>query len=194
MGQFIEDPESGRKAKVNIENKLEVDAVNSSEQLHRTELGHGYNINTGLIALTNSTVTPIVYFENHEDHAVVIESIAVGIDDLGTHTGTPVVTLIRNPTSIDFSTAVDMKQNRNFASSSALKSTTLVYKGAAGDTVTGGSNTALFLQQEATRLFANINFVLGVGNSLCITIDAQVTAGTTQVYCALIMYVAKDEL
>ena len=188
----IQDPRTHRTAYVNKKHRLEVDSTARSEGLAASEGGLSYNINTGLISLTNSTATPILYFENHEDHDVVIEALAVGFDDLGTHTGTPVIRMIRNPTSIDFSTDVDMKQNRNFSSTKQLKDATLAYKGAVGDTVTGGDEIAMFFQQEGGRLFASIDFVIGVGNSLCITVDAQVTGGTCQVYGALIIYLHED--
>jgi hypothetical protein len=185
----LEDPLTGDRARVNDEFQLSTTAVTETLQLHRTSLGTGYNINTGLISLTNSTATPLIYLKNDELAPITIEAIAIGMDDLGTHTGSPLITLIRNPTSVDFSAAVDMKQNRNFSSSKTLSTGTLVYKGAVGDTVTGGDDIAIFLQQEGGRLFAGIDFVLGVGNSLCITLDAQVTAGTCQAYCALILHV-----
>jgi hypothetical protein len=190
---FIDDPASGRRARVNKENRVSTEAVTRPDSLHETEKGLGFNLNSGLVGLTNSTATPILYLENHEDHPIVIEALAVGLDDLGTHTGSPVITMIRNPTSIDFSAAADMKQNRNFASSTTLKTATLVYKGAVGNTVTGGDDIAIFLQQESGRLFAPINFVLGVGNSVCVTVDAQVTSGTCQVYAALIVYIAEEQ-
>lgn len=188
----IQDPRTHVTAFVNKKNRLEVEATTRAESLAAAEDGDAYNINTGIISLTNSTATPLLYLENHEDHELIVEAMAIGIDDLGTHTGTPVVTMIRNPTSIDFSAAVDMKQNRNFSSTRSLKSATLVYKGAVGDTVTGGNDIAIFFQQEAGRLFAPINFIVGVGNSICITLDAQVTAGTASVYCALIVYQHED--
>ena len=185
----IEDPRNHDTAYVNQKHRLEVEATTRTESLASTEDGDAYNINTGLIGLTNSTVTPILYFENHEDFECIVSTVIVGIDDLGTHTGTPVIKIIRNPSSVDFSAAVDMKANRNFSSTKELKSATLVYKGATGDTVTGGTEAALFLQQEAGRLSVpGLDFIVGVGNSLCVTIDAQVTGGTSQVYCALVVY------
>jgi hypothetical protein len=186
------DPRNGDGAYVNKKHRLEVEATTADEALKVAEDGDAYNINTGLIGISNSTVTPLLYFKNQEDHEIVIQAIAIGMDDLGTHTGSPVFTLVRNPISVDFSAAVDMNQNRNFASTKSLKSTTLAYKGAAGDTVTGGDAIALFLQQKGGRLFAPINFVVGVGNSLCITGDLQVTGDTCQVYVALVIYAHED--
>ena len=88
--------------------------------------------------------------------------------------------------SVSFSTAVDMNQNRNFGSSNTLASTTLVYKGAEGATVTGGDDVAIFYQNVGTRGYYAIDFEIPKGNSIAVTIDTQTTSGTTNLYVAAI--------
>lgn len=189
---FIEDPRNAKRAFINQDNRLEVAATNTGEQLVVTGKGHGYNINTGLIGLTSTSESGVLYFENHEDHEIIVEALAFGLDDLGTHSGKPLITVVRNPSSVSFSTDVDINCNRNFSSSNTLKSTTLAYKGAEGATVTGGEDCLLLHASTGSRLYATINLVLGVGNSLAVKIDPQVTSGTCSLYAALIMYTHED--
>lgn len=189
---FFEDPASGRRAGVNKDKRVAVTSVQRSEELSVTAKGHGYNINTGYIPLTTSTESGLLYFENNEDHPIVIAAIAAGFDNLGTHVGSPIMTIVRNPTSVSFSTAVDINCNRNFASSNTLKSTTLAYKGAEGATITGGEDCLLIQAGTGGRLFATINLELGIGNSIGVKIDPQVTSGTASIYTALIIYTSEN--
>jgi hypothetical protein len=100
------------------------------------------------------------------------------------------VTLKRNPTGgtlISGATNVDMNQNRNFGSNIAL--TADVYKGASGNTVTGGNDIAQFYQTGQGRLFASIGFDLPKGSSIAIEIDPNLSSGSVNVYAAIIGYV-----
>ena len=158
--------------------------------------GNAYNINTGLVGLTAATESAVLYFKNDEspvngESGIVIDAIAIGIDDEGTTTGMTAITIIRNPTTgtiIDGTSAVDMNQNRNFGSSNALASTSLAYKGAEGNTFTNGADIALFLQQPGTRAYYSIDMELERGSSIGIKMDTDTSGGTTNVYVALILH------
>lgn len=190
--QIIDGSGSGSRARVDENKQLHTTAITQTETQDAVDKGDAYNINTGTIGLTSTTASGVLYFKNDEDNPFIIDAIAVGIDNLGTQAGACIITVIRNPTTgtlITGATAVDMNQNRNFGSSKTLKSTTLAYKGAEGNTVTDGDDIALFYQNAGTRGYYGIDFELPKGSSLAITIDTQTTSGTTNLYAAIIGHV-----
>jgi hypothetical protein len=192
MSTIIQDGAgTGNVARVRS-NKLFTHAVSEPEPAHSTESGDAYNINTGDIGLTSSTASSIMYIKNNETRELIIEAIAVGIGSAGTTTDVSKVTIIRNPTSVSYSTAVDMNQNRNFGSSKTL--TADVYKGAEGATTTGGDSIIQFYMGAGTRLFAPINLYLPRGSSMAIELDTNTSSGTTNVYAALVCYLKDDDL
>ena len=78
----------------------------------------------------------MLYFKNTEtlivgESSFFIDTIVVGIDYLATHSGKPLMTIIKNPstgTLISGALAVSINSNRNSGSSYTLSSIT--YKGA----------------------------------------------------------------
>jgi hypothetical protein len=171
-------------------NRLFVQAITEGEARHATEAGDAYNLNTGTIGLTSSNASSIMYIKNNEDRDLIIEAVAVGIGSAGTTTDVSTITLIRNPTSVSYSTAVDQNQNRNFGSSKTL--TADVYKGAEAATTTGGNNIAQFFQTSGGRLFANIGFIIPKGDSLAIEVDTNTSSGTTNVYAAIVCHLKEN--
>ena len=106
-------------------------AVTETESNSAVEHGLGYNINTGIIALTGSSDSAVSYFKNAEnpingESDIVIDSVIIGINTISaTVTEHPIATIIRNPTAgtlVSNATAVDMKSNGNFGSSNNLDS------------------------------------------------------------------------
>ena len=100
------------------------------------------------------------------------------------------ITVVRNPTAgtiVDNATAVAINQNRNFGSNATLSAD--VYKGATGNTMTGGNDYLLLYQGLSSRLFATISTDLPRGSSIGIKIDPQTSSNTSlAVYAALICY------
>lgn len=192
MSETIKDGMGdGYQARVSPNHQLRTVAVSLSEVADASAKGNSYNINTGVIGLTSTTESGVLYFENQEsplngESDVVIDAIAIGIDSLGTTSGMSQITLVRNPTSVSFSTAVDMNQNRNFGSTNSLDS--LAYKGAEAATVTGGDDIAIFFQNAGTRGYYTVDMELSKGSSIAIKMDTQTTAGTTNIYAALIVH------
>lgn len=169
-------------------------SVSESEAQEATELGDGYNINTGAIGLTSSTESGVLYFKNGESRRFIIEAIAVGVGSAGTVTDVSQITLIKNPTGgtlISNATPVDINENRSFGSSNSLASS-LAYKGAEGNTVTGGDDAFLFFQAAGGRLIADIQLELNPGNSIAVKIDTNTSSGTTNVYAAVIGHLKAD--
>jgi len=183
-------------AHVDQNNNLHTHAVTKTTIQDAVSSGNAYNINTGWIALTTSTESAVMYFLNDEapvngESTFVVDAIAVGIDSVGTTTaGDPCdITVVRNPTGgtiVSGASAVSMNANRNFGSNNTLSSTSLVYKGAEGNTLTGGSDIALFAVNPGNRGYFNVNFEMPKGSAIGIKIDTQTTAGSTSVYVAII--------
>lgn len=180
-------------AKVDQNNRVHVSAINHSLENHATTHGESYNINTGTIALTGASASGILYFKNDNVEDFVIQAIAVGLGSAATVTDLAVITIIKNPTSVSFSTAVDINQNRNFGSSSMLANTSDIFKGAEGATVTGGNDILYFFQPEGGRLFATIDLIVPRGQSVAVTIDPNISSGTMNAYCALIGYLRDEQ-
>lgn len=194
MSETIKDGNSGNVMHVDNNKQAHVQAVTETEIQDAVKKGNAYNINTGTIGLTSSTESGVLYFKNDEspvngESAFIIDAIAVGIDNQGTQAGACVITVVRNPTGgtlISGASAVDMNQNRNFGSSNTLATTTLAYKGAEGNTVTGGNDIAQFYQNVGTRGYYTVDMELPKGSSIAIKIDTQTTSGTTNLYCAIV--------
>ena len=184
----------GNNAKVDGNQRLRTQSITESEEQHAAELGQAYNVNTGDVTLNDATNSALLYFKNDEDQDVIVEAIAVGLRGNGNAFDANeqnTVTLRRNDTAgtiISGASNADMNQNRNFGSSKALKSTTLAYKGATGNTSTGGNDIAQFYMGGNSRLFATINFVVPKGSSLSIMVEPNVATSCTG-YAALVLHV-----
>lgn len=189
--QIIDGTGKGDRLGVNQNHMAKVFSVSETENQQATRVGNSYNINTGIIGLTSTTESGVLYFTNDEspvngESSFIIDALAVGIDNLGTQAGACIITIVKNPTSVSFSTDVDMNENRNFGSSNTLNSTSFAYKGAEGATITGGSDVAMFFQNAGTRAYYTVDMKIPRGSSIAVKIDTQTTAGTTSVYCAII--------
>jgi hypothetical protein len=161
--------------------------VTEAEEVHAAADGNAYNINTGDVSF--SAAGTLIYVKNNEDRDLVIEALAVGVGNTGTHSDIGNITLVRNPTGGDLitdATAVSMNQNRDFGSNKTL--TVDDYKGKSGGTLTGGNNIAQFYQGANGRLFADINLILPKGSSIGITYDPNLSSGSVNAYAAIICY------
>lgn len=180
---------SGYIAKVDAYNRIRAKTDSSSISVFAAEEGFAWNINTGILALTDDSAHGILYVKNTGAKDFVIQAIAVGIGKPGGTVNDPaLVTLTRNPTGgtvISDKTAVSQNQNRNFGSSNTFDG--LAYKGGQGKTLTGGDDTALFYQPASGRLFAVIDFILPQGQSMGLTIATNATSGAN-IYAAVVGY------
>lgn len=186
---------SGNYVKVNANNRMYVNAVTTAEDLAATTDGRSFNLNTGVITLTDAADTPIMYVKNTEQVDLHVTAIVVGI---AASTGATLtmnkITIVRNPTvgTIISSTPtdIDIKSNRNFGSPSTLSAD--AYKGATGDTMTDGSDHIIFFQTSNGRLFATIDEVIPKGQAIGIKFDPATGNTSQDVYAALICH-KRDE-
>lgn len=191
MSQIVQDGTgTGKKLKVDGNNRAHIKSVSIDVDKQATDDGRSYNINTGLITLTNATETPVLYLKNNEDAAIHVFALAVG-----TYTstgGSPTditVTVVRNPTSgtiVSNATAVDISSNRNYGSAETLGAD--AYKGATGNTMTDGTDHLLLRHSSASRLFATIDEIVPKGASIGVKITPPSGNTSMQCYAALICH------
>lgn len=68
---------TGKMARVNGNNRLTVDSIQSSRISYATEQGDSYNINTGLVTLTSAAESGVGYIRNNETRDLVITGLVV---------------------------------------------------------------------------------------------------------------------
>ena len=197
--KILDSTGTGNGAKVDVNKRLHTQATTETESLHATEIGTGYNLNTGSITFTCCSCCSagtLIYLKNNECLEIVVEAIAIGVGD-GSVANIGELTLIRNPTGGDLicdATAVSMNANRNFSSNQTLCA--CVFKGKTAGTITGGTDVALFYQADNGRLFAPIDLVIPKGSSVALKYDPKLSSGSVKVYGALIVHLkdnaAKD--
>jgi hypothetical protein len=186
MGQQIES------ATGNARNGLEIDSTNRAltRSITQTETqlavsdGRAWNINTGLISI--AATTDLLYFKYTGTTGFWIDAIAIGQGNGATSDIGEIYTT-KNPTGgtvISSAVAADVIENRNYGSNKTLDAT--IYKGATGETLTGDSDTALFMMTEPGRLFASVDFYLPQGTSIGIRLNPNLSSGTMNVYAAII--------
>lgn len=194
MSMIQDGTGSGALARVSTTKRLFTNAVTETQTLHSVEKGDGYNINTGVISLTGTSDSAVMYLKNNETRDLVVDAIAVGLG-AGTQSDPCKITIIRNPTTgtlIDGASAVDMNANRNFGSSKSL--TVDVYKGADGNTLTDGADFGILFANQNSRLFADLGIIIPKGNSIGVKIDPNLTTGSINIYAALIVHLQESEL
>ena len=186
---------NANKARVDDNNQLHVFAVTENEQNNAAEHGNLYNINTGLVSLTGTGDSAVLYFKNAEnaingESNFIITTIVFGLyTRSATVTNAATATLIRNPTAgtiISDANAAPMVSNSNFGSSNTLDS--LIYSATGtGKTLTGGTDHALVLVPEGRTAATSLNIDLAKGAALGINIDLN-TSGGADVYVAIVGY------
>lgn len=190
---YIEDGTGkGNLLKVGSDNRAQVRAVIESEVIHNGESGLAYNVNTGLINVSGDAT--LFYVKNTSDRQLIVSGIAIGVGKGMTHSDVPYLKVHRNPTGGDLisdEAPVEINGNRNFASALDIEAT--IYKGKSGGTVTGGSVLGLLQTNSDGRSFYQLDLILPKGNSMAVTMTPNLSAGSANVYLALICYYKDDQ-
>lgn len=170
-------------------------SVTESEGQWATERGQAFNLNTKNIGLTSSNDSAVFYYKHNQPEILLVESIIVGVAESGTTSDVTEITVVRNPTAgtiVTNAVGISVNENRNF-SSNKTTGASLVYQGVEGDTFTDGSD-ALFVYAKPPRTAVPINLELEQGASLGIKVNTKTTAGTTNVYIAVVTHLKDSDL
>ena len=155
MEQVQDGTGKGYLAKVDSDNRLYTKAIVSTEQEHESANGLAYNINTGIITLTNATKTPVLYLKNNEEFDLIIDTVLYMTGASTGGSGNVLVEIVRNPTAgtiVSGASDVEMNVNRNFGSTRSLSAN--AYKGATGNTLTDGVKFIESILSTATQRVA----------------------------------------
>jgi len=190
MVDIIEDGTGkGFKALVDSENKLNTRAVQESEQSHSVADGNAFNVNTGDIALSTANESAVFYFKNTGDDDIQNQAMIYLLGN-SSGTGDTVVKLIANPTSVDFSTNVDINGNLNLGSNTVLQAT--AYKGAEGKAVTGGTDLIISRFSGVGRKAVAVPLLLKPNNAIAVTVTPPPCNGAMIVQIAMPVYIRED--
>lgn len=182
---------TGNNAKVGTDGRLATRCVSIPESLDTALEGNAYNINSGIITLTDELQTPVLYFKNNEVMDFIVSTIIVGIN-VSAPTTPPIITITRNPVSgtiISNAVIAPHVGNRNFQTQNVLDAD--IFIGETGNTLIGGTIIAeLFSSAERTVLPAET--VMPRGTTIGISITTNDGAGGI-IYAALVGSYLKGE-
>lgn len=190
----ITDGLSHNTARVDGSNRLQTFSINENVNDFSAKGGDSYNLATGLIALTGTAESSVLYLENTGTKDIVYTSIVMGVGARSaTITDDAVFTIIRNPTGGDIvSNATALaggNVNMNHGSSNTLDC--LVYQGVDGGTITGGNDFGPFYVGTSSRVGVALTGRIPTGSSLGIKVDLN-TSGGANVYAAINCHLHDD--
>lgn len=189
---IIQDAGTGATAKVSVNNRLQTHSVVTSEASIASSDGDAYNINTGLVTLTSSTESGVLYLKNNEDKDLQIQFLEMILAPStgGSATDATRVRVFRNPTGgtlISAATNVSDNQNRNFGTNRTLSAD--AYKGTQGSTVAGGNVIIEIFMQPGRRELLSIDLTLTKGDSIAISYQPNASNTNMKCMCAAIVHI-----
>ena len=191
--QILDGTGSGKKAKVDVQNRLHTHSVTEGLVEHASANGNSYNINTGTITLTSSSKSALLYLKNNGDADVHIASIGYLMGNSTGGTGDINIEVLRNPslgTIVSDASLVGINGNKNVGSSKELTADT--YKGDEGKTFTNGEPLYYSLVAGAARgyVIATGTIVIPKGGSVGVNLTPQTsnTSMGVQVFMSVTEY------
>lgn len=189
--RFEDGTGRGYSAKVNEFGQVSTRSVSSSLENFGATQGYTFNVNTGSINLTSANASALLYLKNNGEDDLYISSIGYLLGNSTGGAGDLLVEVIRNPTAGTIVTnAVDAPiiSNKNFGSSRPLNAD--VYKGAEGNTFTGGSVAYQSLLNSSAKQYtiATGSVIIPRGSSIGVTVTPQAgnTSMDAQVFLAIL--------
>lgn len=195
MAETIKDGRTANTLKINANNRALTTAISIDESLHANKEGDAYNFNTKNVTLTNTTDTPVLYLKNNESRDMHIRTIVIGQKASSNATETQSeVTFIRNPTAGTIisspTNASIVDSNRNYGASKTIDIDT--FKGATGDTLTGGADHIFIYAGVSGRTAIGIDEILPQGKSIGVKIKPP--AGNTSMTCYVAVICHFDDI
>lgn len=163
----------GYQGEVDSTNKFRTRSVEETFEAEASKRGDSYNINTGIINLTSSNKSAVIYLKNNESRNLIITNLFYLIGNSTSGSGDFLISVLRNPTSgtiVSNASSVEINENRNFTSPKTL--TVDAYKGAEGYTFTDGNKIieSIFNQVPNRSAISVGTIVLGKSNTIGIEI------------------------
>ncbi len=192
MSTSIKSGSSGDVAKVDNRNRLHVEAVQRSDQEEATRVGDSYNLNTGLMSLTSSGESGIMWMKNTGSEAISVTGIVViqGPASGSSATDTTHIRMYKNVTTgtlVSVAAAAEVISNRNFGSGKTFPGS--VYKGVQGATITDGAVHIASLVSPGSRVFFGIDEILNDGDSIAISLEPSDGNARMKCMCAIICHI-----
>ena len=189
------DPLTQRGGRIDNNGDTHVFATTEDQFTAAALKDNAFNVNTGLVTgLTGTAGHSMLYFKNDEaprngESRIIVDAIALWTGTRSaTVTDDPVWTIYKNPNGGDIisdATAVSINSNADFGGNSDLGTTTLIYKGKNGGTITSTDGEHAIVAGTG-RIYATLPVVLKKGNSIGISVDIN-TSGSCQAYAALVL-------
>lgn len=162
---------SGKKARVNHNNRLEVEGVTVSSAQDAAGDGLLFLVGGDTVNLTSSNESAVFFVENNGDATFEIVKFTFTASAMtGASAGSMyTVRLYKNPTAITGTTTPANAANTNFGSSNTVEATLL--SGSEGAGITGGTlaGQALFPPSAFTRF--EVFFYVPKGASFAVTVQ-----------------------
>lgn len=166
----------GYSAGVDSTNRLLTSTINETSFEHAAESGDAYFIGIPVITLTTTATSAIFYLQNNEDRPLNLGNFFIFAEGItGGTTNSFRVNFHKNPTTIGTIFSATTALNQNFGSSNELDA--VVYYGAQGSGVSGGTIVAQLALPTGQFNNVTANLVLEKGNSFAVSITP--VAGTT---------------
>jgi len=186
------DPYTMTGQRTNSKGESLIFGVTETEAQAAIENGLAYNLNTKDITGLTAGDATLIYVKNEETQPLIVEQIIIGARGLTGLSDMAQWTTIINPTGGDLitdATEAPIKKNRKTRGDD-LSTNTLVYKGKAAGTITGGDEEFYGYINNNQRLPLPLTFEIEKGDSFAVKLESDATAGT--VYCAIVCHI-KDE-
>lgn len=170
---------TGYSLKIDNNNRAWTDSVVRTQKQEAALNGVGYNLSTGSIVLTTAGNSAVFYLKSNEINPVVIDRLLVILGNSTGGSGSGTITITRNPiagTIVSGASPIAIQSNNDFGSTNTLNAT--IYKGATGDTITGGETRAITTRSTFIEPVEFVNqIILRRGSS--VAVSYQPPAGNT---------------
>ena len=182
----------GNEAAVDDNHRLCGNNLTEDLGSHASNSGSRYNINSGIVTLTNAAESAVLYFKNNEDSDYIINAVIYNLGASASGTGEAVVDVFFNTTGgtiVSTALAADMVVNQNLGSSNSL--TADIYKGAQGNTQTGGVQAISSLISAGSRAALSLGkIIVPKGKSISVTVTPPTSNTSMAIQVALSGYLA----
>ena len=193
--QLLDGTGTGKRAKVDVSNRLHTHSVTETIIQNAARTGDSYNINSGPITLTTASQSALLYFKNTGDSDIHIAAVGYLIGNSTGGAGDFHATVVKNPTTgtvISDAVAVAINENKNVGSSKILDIET--YKGAEGKTFTNGEDFYFSLLGGAARTYVISTGTIVVPNGGSIGVNVTPQIGNTSMEIQIFMSVTEYNL